>query len=70
MKNEIEFSVYAGMSKEAMWDKGEELGLTGEALSLFRHGFCEVKLTGIVDITTGEVRLTGAEYGKQLLEAK
>lgn len=33
---------YLHGDKETMWEKGEKLGLTGEAIMLFRHALCEV----------------------------
>lgn len=33
---------YIHSDKESMWEKGEKLGLKGEAISLFRHALCEV----------------------------
>lgn len=38
-------TAYAHGDKDGMWDIGEKLGLTGEALSLFRHALCEIKCT-------------------------
>lgn len=34
--------MYVHGDKESAWAKGEELGLTGEALSLFRHALMEI----------------------------
>ena len=35
--------IYASLSKDNMWDWGSALGLTGDALALFRH-FNEIAL--------------------------
>lgn len=32
-------------SKETMWQLGEDIGLRGDALDLFRHALCEVQCT-------------------------
>mgnify|MGYP006977224197 FL=1 len=37
-----------------MWEKGEKLGLTGDALKLFSYVGCEVKLTIDVDEKSGD----------------
>lgn len=46
--------VYVHGSKDEMWEKGEELGLTGDALRMFSYTATEVKLTIDVDEKTGE----------------
>lgn len=45
--------VYVHGSRESNLNKGLEIGLTGEALSLFSHATDEVKLTLEVDMDTG-----------------
>lgn len=57
---------YLHASKESMWDLGEKLGLTGEALSMFKHGFCEVEVEFEADKTTGDVSLVSVSWGKQV----
>lgn len=37
-------TIYVGSDKDSMWEKGEELGLSGDALRMFRHAACEVRL--------------------------
>lgn len=59
--------VYAHASKEAMYAKGEKLGLTGEALAMFKHGLCEVEMTIEVNEDNGEVKLVGAKWGADRL---
>lgn len=44
-----------------MWEKGEQLGLTGEALKLFSYVGCEVKLTIEVDEKTGDAVIVAAD---------
>lgn len=57
-------------SKESMWDLGEKLGLTGEALGMFRHGFCEVEVNFSADTETGEVSLVDVRWGKQVAKVE
>lgn len=45
--------VYLNSSREYMYQKGEELGLTGEALRMFSFTGYEEKLTYAVDMETG-----------------
>lgn len=49
--------VYLHANKEGMWELGEQLGLTGEALQMFRHACTEVKVELSVDETTGEATI-------------
>jgi hypothetical protein len=44
-----------------MWDKGEKLGLTGEALKLFSYVGCEVKLTVEVNEETGDAVIVAVD---------
>lgn len=46
--------MYVEGSKEYCWEKGEELGLTGEALRMFRHALTEFEVVLEVDMETGE----------------
>lgn len=54
-------TVYVHASEDNMWDHGEALGLTGEALSLFRHACCEVALELEVDPETGEATIISVD---------
>lgn len=38
-------TVYVHSSKEAMWELGESIGLSEEALGLFKYACCEVALS-------------------------
>lgn len=40
--------VHLSADRERMYEIGERLGLSGEALSLFRHALCEVVV--IIDV--------------------
>lgn len=53
--------IYLHASKESNHDKGQELGLTGEALKMFMHACCEVKLTVDVDTATGETSIVAVD---------
>jgi hypothetical protein len=57
-------SVQAELDREYMYEEGEKLGLTGEALNMFRH-FNFVDLDLLVDEETGVVH---AWYGGGVLE--
>jgi len=48
-----------------MWDKGQQLGLTGEALKLFSFVACEIELTIDVDEKTGDAVIVAVD-GKQV----
>ena len=50
----IRTDIYVHSSRESMWEKGEKLGLTGDALKLFSYVGCEVKLTIDVDEKSGD----------------
>lgn len=39
----IKTTIYASISKESAYEKGEQIGLSGEALEMFKH-FNEVEL--------------------------
>lgn len=47
------FTAYLHSSKETMWDKGEDLGLSEESLRQFSYALSEVKLDCSVDEETG-----------------
>lgn len=53
-------------SMDSMWDLGEKLGLKDEALSMFKHGFCEVEMEFETDTETGEVSMVAVKWGKQI----
>ena len=57
-------SVQAELDREYMCEIGEKIGLSGEALSMFRH-FNFVDLELLVDEETGTVH---AWYGGQVTE--
>ena len=44
VKGRMKATVYLHSNKESMWDLGVKLGLTSEALSLFKYACCEVKV--------------------------
>lgn len=54
-------NVYLHNSKENMWETGETLGLTGEALRLFIYACVEVKITLRVDEQTGEAKIIAVD---------
>lgn len=41
-------TTYIGSDKETMYGEGEDIGLSGEALSLFRHALMEVEV--VIDV--------------------
>jgi hypothetical protein len=45
--------IYLHASKERMYEIGEEIGLTGEALKNFAYTASEVEIDISVDLTTG-----------------
>ena len=51
IKNHV---LYLYSEKEDMVEEGEELGLTGDALDMFRHTLAEVKFDVETDTETGE----------------
>jgi len=57
----IRTDIYVHSSRDSMWEKGEQLGLTGEALKLFSFVGCEVKLTIEVDEKTGDAVIVAAD---------
>ena len=59
--------IYASLSKDNMWDWGSALGLTGDALTLFRH-FDEIALD-IQVAQDGKVTLLACN-GRPLSPAK
>lgn len=50
--------VYIHGNKERMWETGEQLGLKGEALSMFSHACDEFELELEVNEVTGEAKVT------------
>lgn len=56
---------YLHSDKETMWELGEKLGLKGEAVMMFRHALCEVKIEMDVDPTTGSATIVKVD-GKEL----
>jgi len=63
--NPIRTDVYVHADKDTMWELGEKLGLSEEALMMFRHAASEVKLTIEVDEQTGESTIIACD-GKEL----
>ncbi len=64
----IPVKVFLHAEKESMWELGEELGLTGEALGRFRYTCYEVELDLEVDEKTGEsaiVAVDGIKLGRK-----
>lgn len=51
-------TVYVHCDKETMYEKGQSLGLTGQALDKFMYACYEVKLDLEVDEKTGLARIT------------
>ena len=39
----MKITCYVHSTKESMWEKGEQIGLQGEALDLFKYALCEVE---------------------------
>lgn len=59
--------IYVHASKESMYDKGEELGLSGEALNMFSYTGNEIELT--IDVNTGTGLSTITEVdGKPIVD--
>jgi phosphoribosyl-AMP cyclohydrolase len=56
--------VYLHASRETMWEKGEALGLTGEALSMFSFACYEVKVDLDVDQNTGVATIIAVDDRK------
>lgn len=57
----IRTDIYVHSSRESMWEKGEKIGLTGDALKLFSYVGCEVKLTINVDEKTGDAVIVAVD---------
>lgn len=65
----MKVTLYAHGSKENVWEAGEKLGLTGDALSMFSHAIDEVKLTLTVHKNTGIATITHVD-GRAVMPAK
>ena len=61
LSNRIKVDFYMHESKNSGRRKGEEIGLSGEALEYFRYVGYEIKLNLEVDKDTGETWITGVE---------
>jgi hypothetical protein len=61
--------LYVHGSKEAGYDKGEELGLTGDALRTFSYWGTEITFEADVNMETGEVTLLSVD-GQKILPTK
>jgi phosphoribosyl-AMP cyclohydrolase len=57
MCDHVHVDVYVSGSKEELWTVGESVGLTGDALSMFRHAADEIKITFKVEKETGLVTI-------------
>lgn len=55
-------------TKEGMYEKGEELGLAGEALDNFMYALHEVEFELEVDELTGEYEIISVD-GKELIRS-
>lgn len=64
----LTINLYAYTSEDNNYEKGEEIGLSGEALSLFRHSH-EHKMTYKVNPETGQTELIAVD-GRELAAAK
>lgn len=53
----INVDVFMHGNKEAMWEKGEELGLSEDALQMFKYACLEVRITLRVERETGKARI-------------
>lgn len=60
-KRMITTDIYVHSSRDTMFDRGERLGLTGEALKLFSFVGCEVKLTIEVNEETGDAVIVAVD---------
>ncbi len=62
----VERTFYVSASREAMVDHADQLGIDWK---WFRHGLCELEVTGTVDTDSEkpDVKITRIEYGKQVL---
>lgn len=62
-------TAYLHGSKEAMWDKGEAIGLSGEALGRFSFALYEVEVEVELEVNeeTGEANIIRVN-GKELKE--
>lgn len=54
---------YVHSSKEAMWDKGAQLGLSEESLQRFKHALCEIEVALEV-YEDGEHIVVEVKYGR------
>ena len=58
-------TIYLHADRASNYDKGEKLGLKGEALTSFSYACYEVKIEGDVDEKTGDFTITHVD-GKEL----
>jgi len=63
----VHVDIRLGSNREAMHAIGEELGLAGDALAMFKHACTEVKLRLSVDCQTGLARVIACD-GRRLGE--
>jgi hypothetical protein len=57
----IKTTLYVHSSKESMWEKGEELGLSDVALRNFCYALYEVSIPVIIDTETGNYEIVKEE---------
>ena len=62
-------SIYLHNSKDSNWEKGTELGLSGDALKRFVYACLEVELEVEVDPQTGGAEIISVD-GRELKEPK
>lgn len=54
-------TTYVHGNKETLWELGEKLGLSGDALSMFRHACDEIKIGLRVDLDTGLAEIVSVD---------
>lgn len=52
---------WARTCSDSMWELGEKLGLSPDAIRMFRHAGCEVELTLDVDEKTGVAKIIAVD---------
>jgi len=59
--------MYLHGDRDSAFEKGEMLGLEGEALSMFSHALTEVEFDVEVDMGTGEAKIIKVD-GRELVK--
>ena len=67
--SDMRIDVYLHGDKESMLNAGEEVGICGQALELFKYACCEVKITLDVSPSTGEAEIIAVD-GRELEQTK